>query len=77
MVGEGGEFGGVAAQALHLVDHELREEDIARRSPLKHRNLNLLGRYSFIAGIPAAGALRPLRDPDAPERDENDESAAD
>lgn len=52
--------------------HEIREEDIARLSPLKHRNLNLLGRYSFTASTPAAGALRPLRDPDAPELDEED-----
>jgi hypothetical protein len=44
-----------------------------RCSPLKHRNLNLLGRYSFMASTPAAGALRPLRDPDAPELDEDDE----
>ncbi|MEV4441530.1 hypothetical protein AB0K09_21395 [Streptomyces sp. NPDC049577] len=35
-------------------------------SPLKHRNLNLLGRYSFTAGVPASGALRPLRDPERP-----------
>lgn len=44
----------------------------ARLSPLKHRNLNLLDRYSFTASVPAAGALRPLRDPDAPELDEDD-----
>lgn len=29
--------------------HEIRDEDIARLSPLKHHNLNLLGRYSFTA----------------------------
>ncbi|MFI7641650.1 Tn3 family transposase [Nonomuraea sp. NPDC049400] len=52
---------------------EIREEDITRLSPLKHRNLNLLGRYSFTASTPASGALRPLRDPDAPELDEDDE----
>jgi hypothetical protein len=28
--------------------------------------------YSFTASLPAAGALRPLRDPDAPELDEDD-----
>ncbi|MEK8141958.1 hypothetical protein NKH18_02710 [Streptomyces sp. M10(2022)] len=37
----------------------------------KHHNLNLLGRYSFTASAPAAGALGPLRDPDAPELDED------
>ncbi|MFI6704526.1 Tn3 family transposase [Streptomyces sp. NPDC050509] len=65
-----------AVAQLQAEGHELRDEDIARLSPLKHRNLNLLGRYSFPASTPAAGALRPLRDPDAPELDE-DESAAD
>jgi hypothetical protein len=59
-------------EQLQAEGHELREEDIARLSPLKHRNLNLLGRYSFSASTPAAGALRPLRDPDAPELDEDD-----
>jgi hypothetical protein len=32
----------------------------------------LMGRYSFTASVPAAGALRPLRDPDAPELDEDE-----
>ncbi|MFJ2823309.1 hypothetical protein ACIO7M_19645 [Streptomyces toxytricini] len=30
-------------------------------------------RYGFTAGAPAAGSLRPLRDPDAPEPDEDDD----
>jgi hypothetical protein len=46
---------------------------IAWLSPLKHRNLNLLGR--FTASPPAAGALRPLSDADMPELDEDDEGA--
>lgn len=46
---------------------------VARLPPLKHRNLNLLGRYSSTAGVPAAGALHPLRDPDVPELDEDEE----
>ncbi|MEU6772180.1 hypothetical protein [Streptomyces sp. NPDC046759] len=46
--------------------------DIARLSPLRHRNLNLLGRCSFNASDPAAGALRPLRDPDAPDLEGDD-----
>ncbi|WP_443743025.1 Tn3 family transposase [Streptomyces rhizosphaericus] len=62
-----------AVEQLHPEGHEIREEDIARLSPLKHRNLNLLGRYSFTASTPAAGALRPLRDPDAPELDEDED----
>ncbi|MFE9139439.1 hypothetical protein [Streptomyces sp. NPDC007355] len=65
------------APQLHCraLDDGVREEDIARLSPLKHRNLNLLGRYSFTASTPAAGALRPRRDPDTPELDEDDLSA--
>ncbi|MFI6063370.1 Tn3 family transposase, partial [Streptomyces sp. NPDC051286] len=55
--------------------HEIRDEDIARLSPLKHANLNVLGRYSFTASTPAAGALRPLRDPETPELDDDEDGA--
>jgi hypothetical protein len=65
-----------AVEQLQAEGRELREEDIARLSPLKHRDLNLLGRYSF-ASSPAAGALRPLRDPDAPELDQDDDGHED
>lgn len=54
-----------AVAQLRAEDHEIRDEDIARLSPLKHKNLNMLGRYSFTASTPAGGSLRPLRDPDA------------
>ncbi|MFJ1817312.1 Tn3 family transposase [Streptomyces sp. NPDC088139] len=64
-----------AAARLRAEGHETRDEDIARLSRLKHRNLNLLGRYSFTASSPAADALRPLRDPDAPELDEDETGA--
>ncbi len=64
-----------AVAQLKVEGHEIRDEDIARLSPLKHRNLNLFGRYSFTASTPAAGALRPLRDPDAPELDEDETGA--
>jgi hypothetical protein len=45
-----------AGAQLRAEGHELRDEDIARLSPLKHRNLNVLGRYSFTATVPASGA---------------------
>ena len=61
-----------AVAQLRAEGHEIRDEDIARLSPLTHRNLKLLDRYSFTASTPAAGALRPLRDPDAPGLDEDD-----
>jgi hypothetical protein len=60
-----------AVAQLRAEGHELRDEDIARLSPLKHRNLNLLGRYSFRASLPVGGGLRPLRNPDAPDLDED------
>ncbi|MER6723068.1 hypothetical protein [Streptomyces halstedii] len=63
----------MAVGRLRAEGHEIRDEDLARLSPLKHRNLNPLGRCSFTASVPAAGALRPLRDPDAPELDEDDD----
>jgi hypothetical protein len=53
--------------------NDIKDEDVARLPPLKHKNLNVLGPYSFAASTPAVGALRPLRDPDAPELDEDDD----
>lgn len=47
------------------------DEDVARLSPLKHANLNCLGRYSFRSSPPIQG-LRPLRDPDTVDFDEDD-----
>jgi TnpA family transposase len=64
-----------AVEKLRTEGHEIRDEDIARLSPLKHRNLSVLGRYSFTASNPAEGDLRPLRDPDAPELDEDETGA--
>lgn len=61
-----------AVAQLRAEGHEIRDEDVARLSPLKHRNLNVLGRYSFTASTPAAGSLRPLRDPDAVGLDDED-----
>ncbi len=43
--------------------------------PPGRRRVRRSGRYGLTAGVPAAGALRPLRDPDAPELDEDDDSA--
>jgi hypothetical protein len=44
-----------AVTQLRTEGHEIRDEDVARLSPLKHRNLNVLGRYSFTASTPAGG----------------------
>ncbi|MET9735154.1 hypothetical protein ABZZ79_32295 [Streptomyces sp. NPDC006458] len=48
------------------------DEDVPRLSPLKHVDLNCLGRYSFRATVPAGGGLRPVRDPAAAFLDEED-----
>lgn len=52
-------------------EHDILDEDLVRLSPLKHANLNCLGRYSFRASTPAGGDLRPLRDPAAADPDED------
>ncbi|MGH8845791.1 MAG: hypothetical protein ACREXQ_00895 [Polaromonas sp.] len=44
--------------------HVIRDEDVARLSPLLHDHINMLGRYSF--NVPEEvrrGELRALRDP--------------
>ena len=53
---------------LHLRDQgaELRDEDLARVSPLTHAHVRVLGRYHFrLHETVATGGLRPLRDPTA------------
>jgi hypothetical protein len=64
-----------AVAQLRTEGHDIKEEeDVARLSPLKDRHINFLGRYLF--NIKASGpgqGLRPLRDPDAPELDEDDD----
>lgn len=50
---------------LRAEGHEVRDEDVARLSPLIHEHINMLGRYSF--NVPEAvmrGELRALRDPE-------------
>jgi hypothetical protein len=61
-----------AVAQLRAEGHETRDEDVARLSPLKHRNLNVLGRYSFTTTQPAGGTLCPLRDPVAAGLDDED-----
>ena len=40
---------------------EVKPEDVARLSPLQHKHINVLGRYSFALTEPIAkGELRPL-----------------
>ncbi|MET8422069.1 Tn3 family transposase [Streptomyces sp. NPDC005134] len=67
-----------AVAQLRAEGHDLNDEDAARLSPLKDRHINSMGRYqfNFAASGPGEG-LRPLRDPDAPELDEDDDGGRD
>ena len=50
-----------ALEHLQSEGVESQSEDRARLSPLQHRHLNVLGRYSFALADPvASGKLRPL-----------------
>ncbi len=53
-----------ALEQLRAEGYPVRDEDLARLSPLGHAHLNVLGRYTFTTSAPTAG-LRPLRDPDS------------
>jgi TnpA family transposase len=54
-----------ALQQLRDEGMEVRDEDVARLSPLVHHHINFQGRYSFaLSEAVARGELRPLRDPD-------------
>jgi TnpA family transposase len=54
-----------ALQQLRDEGIEVRDEDVARLSPLVHHHINFQGRYSFaLSEAVARGELRPLRDPD-------------
>jgi hypothetical protein len=47
---------------------QVKAEDVARLSPLKHKHIHMLGRYQFmLAEQLKRGALRRLRDPADPD----------
>ena len=53
-----------ALAELRAEEFVVREEDVARLSPLSHGHLNVLGRYAFtLPDLVARGELRPLRRP--------------
>jgi hypothetical protein len=53
-----------AIAQLRAEGFDVRDEDLARLSPLGHEHINMLGRYAFILPEPVArGELRPLRSP--------------
>jgi hypothetical protein len=54
------------------LEQSVNQEDIARLSPLGHSHVNMLGRYQF--SLPLAvmqGEMRPLRDPNDPNEQED------
>lgn len=55
-----------ALDQLRAEGFDVRNEDVARLSPLGHEHINMLGRYAFTLPEPVArGELRPLRRPTA------------
>jgi len=53
-----------ALSQLRTEGYSVRDEDVARLSPLIHQHINMLGRYSFVVPEPVVrGELRPLRTP--------------
>jgi TnpA family transposase len=61
-----------AVEQLRAAGHEIVDEDVARLSPLRHKHVNFLGRYSFTASGPH-DQLRRLRDPNAADPDTDDD----
>jgi Tn3 transposase DDE domain len=60
-----------AVGQLRARGDQVDDADVARLSPLGRRHLNVHGRYSFaLPELP--GGLRPLRDPDQPDDDEDE-----
>ena len=54
----------VALDELRSIGHPVKDEDVARLTPLLHEHVNMLGKYDFtLAEEVAQGQLRPLRDP--------------
>jgi hypothetical protein len=53
-----------ALDQLRAEGFDVRDDDVARLSPLGFEHINMLGRYAFTLpdGV-ARGELRPLRDP--------------
>ncbi len=58
-------------ESLRGSGQPVRDEAVARLSPLGHAHLNCLGRYAFTTQPPAE--LRPLRDPNARDGEDDEE----
>jgi len=60
----------VALASLRASGYTMRDEDVARLSPLGFSHINFLGRYAF--SYPELGRLRPLRDPATNDDEDNE-----
>jgi hypothetical protein len=62
-----------AGARLRAEGHEIKDEDVARLSPLKDRHIDFLGCYLFNIqdSVPGQG-LPPFRDPDTAEDAEDE-----
>ena len=57
-----------AVSRLRESGTEVRDEDLARVSPLMHAHVRVLGRYHFrLDESVQSGGMRPLRDPESPD----------
>ncbi|MEV0405330.1 Tn3 family transposase [Actinoallomurus sp. NPDC050550] len=59
-----------AVRQLKAHGYPVRDEDMARLSPFVRKHLGVHGAYNFLLPDLAPGAIRDLRDPDAPDDDE-------
>ena len=59
-----------AITALRADGYKVRDKDAARLSPFVRHHINMLGRYSFLLPADLAQGLRPLRDPQEPDEDD-------
>ena len=54
---------GAALDRLRQQGLEIKEEDVARLSPLQYKHINMLGHYSFaLAEFIRRGVLRPINE---------------
>jgi len=62
-----------AVRQLRAQGYQVLDEDMARLSPFVSRHLGVHGTYSFVLPDLAPGAIRELRNPDAPDEQEDDD----
>ena len=60
-----------ALEQLKAQGYPVRDEDAARLSPFVRKHLGVHGTYSFAIPDLEPGAIRELRDPDAPDEEED------